>query len=54
VKNIIGASLRAMLRQARADEVLGRDVFAGYDWPKGQSPKADPFTPEERGRLHPA
>ena len=51
VKNIIGASLRAMLRQARADEVLGRDVFAGYEWPKGQTPKADPFTPEERGRL---
>lgn len=51
VKNIIGGSLRAMLRQARADEYVTRDLFAGHAWPKTRPPEPDPFTTDDVSRL---
>jgi integrase len=51
VKNILGGSLRAMLRQARADELLARDVFLEHQWPDVTTPEPDPFTPVERVKL---
>src|SRR5262245_4277847 len=54
VRNILGGSLRAMLRQARKDGLLTRDRFADLmdlEWPKGSMPEPDPFTAEERTLL---
>jgi integrase len=54
VRNILGGSLRAMLRQARKDGLLTRERFADLmdlEWPKGSTPEPDPFTAEERTRL---
>src|SRR5262249_12755594 len=54
VRNILGGSLRAMLRQARKDGLLTRERFADLmdlEWPKGSMPEPDPFTAEERTRL---
>ncbi|MBP1688837.1 MAG: integrase family protein [Deltaproteobacteria bacterium] len=51
VKNIIAGSFRAMIQQARIDELVTRDVFAGIKWPKWEPPKADPFTMDEVKRI---
>jgi integrase len=54
VRNILGGSLRAMLRQARKDGLLTRERFSDLmdlEWPKGSMPEPDPFTAEERTRL---
>jgi len=51
VKNIISGSLRAMLGQAKADELITRDVFAGLKWPAWDPPEPDPLTPDERARV---
>jgi len=51
VKNVIGGSLRAMLRQAAADELVTRDVFAGLTWPEWREPEPAPFTIEEVRRV---
>src|SRR4029450_656070 len=53
VRNILGGSLRAMLRQARKDGLLTRERFADLmdlEWPKGSMPEPDPFTAEGRRR----
>jgi integrase len=54
VRNILGGSLRAMLRQARKDGLLTRERLADlmdHEWPTGTTPEPDPFTAEERTRL---
>jgi hypothetical protein len=40
-----------MIQQARIDEVVTRDIFAGLKWPKWTPPKPDPFTLEEQLRI---
>jgi integrase len=51
VKNVIGGSLRAMIRQARADELVTRDLFAGLTWPEWHEPEPDPFEVAEVQRI---
>ncbi len=51
VKNVIAGSLRAMIRQAVADELVTRDVFAGLTWPEWVPPEADPFEVDEVRRI---
>lgn len=51
VRNIVSGSLRAMIQQARRDEIVTRDSFAGLKWPKWIPPKPDPFTLEEQQRI---
>lgn len=43
--------MRAMLRQAQANELLLRDVFAGHRWSKVLIPEPDPYDAGERDRL---
>ena len=50
-KNIVAGSFRAMIRQARIDEVIISDVFAGLKWPQWTPPKPDPFTVDEVRRV---
>jgi integrase len=51
--NIIGASFRAMYRDARLEiEALqGKDPFIDLKWPRMPAEKPDPFTAEERDRI---
>ncbi len=51
VRNIITGSFRPMIQQARVDELVVRDVFAGLKWPKWNPPPPDPFTIEEVRRV---
>ena len=51
VKNIMSGSFRAMIQQAKVDELVTRDIFAGLRWPRWRPPEPDPFTPDERGRI---
>ena len=51
VKNIISGSFRAMIQQAKVDELVTRDIFAGLRWPRWRPPEPDPFTPDERPHL---
>jgi integrase len=50
VRNILDASLRAMLRDARTvDQLIDRDPFTGVIWPRMPKRPADPFTEFHRG-----
>lgn len=52
VKNILGGSFKAMLRDARdIDRLLDRDPFIGVRWGRVPVPGPDPFTAEERSRI---
>jgi integrase len=52
VKNIIGGSFKAMLRDARAiDRVVMLDPFVGVRWGRAVVPGPEPFTAEERSRI---
>jgi len=51
VKNVIAGSFRSMIQQAKADELLVRDIFAGLKWPEWEPPDPDPLTPTERTRI---
>ena len=51
VKNIIIGSLRAMIREAMADELVTRDIFVGLTWPKRDLPEPDPFGMNEVRRI---
>jgi len=51
VRNIIAGSLRAMIKDARIDEFVTRDLFTGLKWPRWNPPKADPFTMDELRRI---
>lgn len=51
VRNILSGTLRAMIRQAEADEIVTRHVFAGLKWPTWDPPEPEPFTADERTRI---
>jgi integrase len=54
VRNILGGSFRAMLRQARKDGLLTRERLADLmdlEWPTYAPPEPDPFTADERARI---
>lgn len=51
VKNIIIGTLRAMIREAMADELVTRDVFVGLTWPERDLPEPDPFSIDEVRRI---
>ena len=51
VKNVIVGSFAAFIRQARADELVTCDLFAGLQWPKAESPDPDPFGLDEVRRI---
>jgi integrase len=51
VKNVIVGSFAAFIRQARGDELVACDLFAGLKWPRVEHPEPDPFTLEEVRRI---
>jgi integrase len=54
VKNIVNGTLRAMLKAARRDGLVGYEQFTtlfDLEWPTITVPDADPFTAEELERL---
>ena len=51
VKNAINGTLRAFWRQAKADELVTCDIFAGLTWPRSEPPEPDPFTLDEARRV---
>ncbi len=52
VKNILGGSLKAMLRDARQiDELMDRDPFLGVRWPATIVPGPEPFGGSERNAI---
>jgi integrase len=53
VRNIIDASFRAMMRDAREelDTLSIGDPFAALRWPRLPEREPDPFTPEERDTI---
>jgi len=50
-RNIIDGTFRAMMRDARIDGLVEKDVFANLRWPRISQPKPDPFTDEERDNI---
>ena len=53
-KNVIGATLRALFRDARVEGKINKNPFDDLPkkwWPKTTSPEPDPFTEEERDRI---
>src|SRR5262245_15770309 len=50
-RNIIDGTFRAMMRDARKHGQVEKYVFAELEWPRTQTPKPDPFTPEERDKV---
>jgi hypothetical protein len=44
---VINGSLRAMIRDARVEDLIVRDPFVGLTWKKLKPPPADPFAPDE-------
>jgi integrase len=53
VRNIVDASFRAMMRDAREelDTLAISDAFAALRWPRLPEREPDPFTPEERDAI---
>jgi integrase len=54
VKNIMNGTLRAMLKAARRDGLVGYEQFTrlfDLEWPRAPLPDADPFTADELERL---
>ena len=52
VRNIIDASFRAMVRDARqVDYLLEKDPFTALQWPRLKTAKPDPLTEEERDAI---
>jgi integrase len=51
VKNIISGTFRAMIQQAKIDDEVTRDLFAGLKWPQWKPPDPDPFAADERNRI---
>jgi hypothetical protein len=52
VKNIIDASFRAMVRDARTvDYLIEKDPFEALLWPRKPLSKPDPFEEEERDAI---
>lgn len=50
-RNVIVGSLRALWRDALADELIDRVPFAGLRWPASDRRLPEPFTSEERGKV---
>ena len=51
-RNIIDGSFRAMVRDARKDDLLANDFFGALDWPRAVAAgKPDPFVELERDQL---
>lgn len=50
-RNIMDGTFRAMMRDARLDGLIEKDVFANLKWPRISQPKPDPFTDEERDNI---
>ncbi len=50
-RNIIDGSFRAMVREARVDDLLDADPFSAVRWPRPTTPKPDPFTEAERDLI---
>jgi len=44
---IVNGSLRAMIRDARVQDLLTRDPFVGLTWKTPRPPPADPLAPEQ-------
>jgi len=51
VKNAINGTLRAFWREAIADELVTRDIFAGLQWPAWDHPEPEPFSSDEMRRI---
>jgi integrase len=51
VSCVLNGSLRAMIRDARVQELVLRDPFVGLTWRKLRPPPADPFAPEEWDQI---
>jgi len=52
VKNIMDASFRAMMRDARTvDYLLEKDPFEALVWPRRPQSKPDPFEEQERDAI---
>ena len=52
VKNILGGSFKAMIRDAREiDQAIKHDPFVGVRWGRVAVPGPEPFTAEERSRI---
>lgn len=52
VRNIIGASFRACIRDARkVDYLIDRDPFEALTWPRPQPNRPNPFTEEQRDAI---
>jgi integrase len=51
VRNVLGGTLAAMLRDARVERVTTADPLAGLQWPRPVKAKPDPFTAEERDKI---
>src|SRR5262249_25336026 len=43
---VVSSSLRAMIRDARVQDLIVRDPFVGLTWKSLEPPPADPFAPE--------
>jgi len=50
-RNIIDGTFRAMMRDARIDGLIEKDVFVNLRWPRISQPKPDPFTDQERDNI---
>jgi integrase len=51
VHGVVNSSLRAMIRDARVQDLLVRDPFVGLTWKSLDPPPADPLAPEEWDRV---
>jgi len=52
VRNVVGATFRACLRDARkVDALLDKDPFEALTWPRIQLQRPDPFTEQERDAI---
>jgi len=50
-RNILDGTFRAMMRDARIDGLIEKDVFANLRWPRISQPKPDPFIDQERDNI---
>lgn len=49
-KNVV-SSLRALVRTARVDGLVDRDLFGELEWKRAPRPEPDPFTAAERQKI---
>jgi integrase len=51
IRNILDGTLRALWRDAMAEEIVDKNPFALLQWPAIMRQKPDPFSAEERDRI---